>query len=67
MNGSAESDFDRHDKAERESELWWAKELVLSSKNSVDQLREAFDMLGDGYHRMLCEELLERIKKLNDE
>lgn len=64
---SAESDFDNHDKASRESELVWARERVLGSKLPVEQLREAFDTLGDSYHRMLCEGLLERIKKLNPE
>lgn len=67
MTGSAESDFDRHDKASRESELVWARELVLGSKHAVDQLREAFDTLGDRYYQILCDELLERIKKMNGE
>lgn len=61
---SAESSFDAHDAAERKAELENAVYTVTNSEVRVNMMRESFDTLGDSYHRMICEELLERIKKM---
>ena len=61
---SAESDFDAHDAAERRAELENAVYTVTNSEARIEMMVVAFDTLGDSYHRMLCEELLERIKKM---